>query len=122
MKTGRPKVDPDAFVAEKPHLMTPGFGGGHNWNPMSFSPQTGLVYIPAQEQWIVESVTTDDDFKFVLGQTTIGSGHGNYPELRKELNKKAEERERATCWPGTRCARRRPSESPIRTRATAGPW
>jgi quinohemoprotein ethanol dehydrogenase len=89
MKTGRPKVYPDALVAEKPHLMTPGFGGGHNWNPMSFSPKTGLVYIPAQEQWMVESVTTDDDYKFVLGQTTIGSGHGNYPELRKELNEKA---------------------------------
>jgi quinohemoprotein ethanol dehydrogenase len=89
MKTGRPKVYPESFVAEKPHLMTPGFGGGHNWNPMSFSPKTGLVYIPAQEQWMVESVTTDEDYKFVLGQTTIGSGHGNYPELRKELNEKA---------------------------------
>jgi quinohemoprotein ethanol dehydrogenase len=89
MKTGRPKIYPDSFVAEKPHLMTPGFGGGHNWNPMSFSPKTGLVYIPAQEQWMVESVTTDEDYKFVLGQTTIGSGHGNYPELRKELNEKA---------------------------------
>jgi quinohemoprotein ethanol dehydrogenase len=89
MKTGRPKVYPEALVAEKPHLMTPGFGGAHNWNPMSFSPKTGLVYIPAQEQWMVESVAADDDFKFVLGQTTIGSGHGNYPELRKELNEKA---------------------------------
>ncbi len=89
MKTGRPKIYPESFVATKPHLMTPGFGGGHNWNPMSFSPKTGLVYIPAQEQWMVESVADDDDFKFVLGQTTIGSGHGNYPELRKELNEKA---------------------------------
>jgi quinohemoprotein ethanol dehydrogenase len=27
---------------------TPGALGGHNWQPMAFSPQTGLVYIPAQ--------------------------------------------------------------------------
>jgi len=27
----------------------PGPGGGHNWMPMSFSPQTGLVYIPVIE-------------------------------------------------------------------------
>ena len=27
----------------------PGPCGAHNWHPMSFSPQTGLVYIPAQE-------------------------------------------------------------------------
>jgi len=26
----------------------PGPYGAHNWHPMSFNPQTGLVYIPAQ--------------------------------------------------------------------------
>ena len=51
MATGRPKVNPDARYHEtgKPWLATPGFLGGHNWHPMAFSPQTGLVYIPAQE-------------------------------------------------------------------------
>ena len=29
--------------------MKPTFFGGHNWQPMSFNPDTGLVYIPAQE-------------------------------------------------------------------------
>ena len=46
---------PDAEPQVKPHLITPGSGGGHNWNPMSFSPLTGLVYIPMMEGYMVES-------------------------------------------------------------------
>jgi quinohemoprotein ethanol dehydrogenase len=30
-------------------LVVPSFLGGHNWQPMSFHPGTGLVYLPAQE-------------------------------------------------------------------------
>ena len=89
MKTGRPVVNPESFVAVKPHLMTPGFGGGHNWNPMSFSPITGLAYIPAQEQWMVESRLPDGEFKFVPGRSTLGAGVSNYPELRRELYARA---------------------------------
>ena len=89
LKTGRPAIYPDAFVAEKPHLLTPGYGGGHNWNPMSYSPLTGLVYIPAQVQWMVESRLPEGRFKFVLGQSTAGGGVNNYPELRKQLNARA---------------------------------
>ena len=46
MKTGRPIESPQARYA-KPELIKPGPFGGHNWQPMSFNPQTGLVYIPA---------------------------------------------------------------------------
>jgi quinohemoprotein ethanol dehydrogenase len=51
LKTGRPVEDPAArFMNPKqPALVTPGPYGAHNWHPMSFSPQTGLVYLPAQE-------------------------------------------------------------------------
>jgi hypothetical protein len=34
---------------KQPALVMPGPYGAHNWHPMSFSPQTGLVYLPAQE-------------------------------------------------------------------------
>jgi len=85
-KTGRPAIYPEAYVAEKPHLMTPSYGGGHSWNPMSYSPLTGLVYIPAMEQWMVESRLPPGQYKFVLGQSTLGAGVNNYPELRKQLN------------------------------------
>lgn len=48
---GRPIINNEAKYWEtgSPALITPGFLGGHNWHPMSFSPKTGLVYIPAQE-------------------------------------------------------------------------
>jgi quinohemoprotein ethanol dehydrogenase len=51
VKTGRPVENPLArFMNPKqPALVMPGPYGAHNWQPMSFSPQTGLVYLPAQE-------------------------------------------------------------------------
>ncbi len=94
LKTGRPRINPDAYPTETPHLMTPGYGGGHNWNPMSFSPRTGLVYIPAQETWMVESVLPDGQFKFMKGRSTLGAGFRNDPELRKTLNAEAARREK----------------------------
>jgi quinohemoprotein ethanol dehydrogenase len=86
MKTGRPEVYPDAYPTETPHLLTPGSGGAHNWNPMSFSPLTGLAYIPAQEQYMVESVATDEDFKFELGRSTLNANYKADPALRKKLS------------------------------------
>ena len=49
--TGRPRVTPPARydLTGKPWVGAPGPGGGHNWMPMSFSPETGLVYIPVIE-------------------------------------------------------------------------
>ncbi len=49
--TGRPDVRPEARydVTGKPFLSLPSATGGHTWNPMSYSPKTGLVYIPANE-------------------------------------------------------------------------
>jgi quinohemoprotein ethanol dehydrogenase len=84
MKTGRPVLLPDAHVTVEPHLMTP--ANAHNWNPMSYSPLTGLVYIPTLESWMVTSRLPDGQFKFVPGRTTLGAGVGNFPELRKEMN------------------------------------
>lgn len=46
METGRPIETPGARNFEEGNATLPGNGGGHNWPPMSFNPQTGLVYIP----------------------------------------------------------------------------
>jgi len=47
-KSGRPTINPDARYERtgKPYLGKPGPAGAHNWHPMSFSPATGLVYVP----------------------------------------------------------------------------
>jgi quinohemoprotein ethanol dehydrogenase len=51
LKSGRPEVNPEAHYDQTGNvwLSAPGGLGGHNWQPMSYSPQSGLVYIPAQE-------------------------------------------------------------------------
>jgi quinohemoprotein ethanol dehydrogenase len=47
-KTGKPNVLPEAKyeITGKPFTGTPGAIGAHSWHPMSYSPKTGLVYIP----------------------------------------------------------------------------
>lgn len=46
---GRPIETANARYEKAVALAAPGPLGGHNWQPMAFSPQTNLVYIPAQE-------------------------------------------------------------------------
>ena len=46
-KTGKPIVNPAARSGPTPVNVIPGPGGGHVWPPQSFSPVTGLVYIPS---------------------------------------------------------------------------
>ena len=45
---GRPIEVADARSPDKPSDTVPGPYGAHNWHPMSFNPNTGLVYLPAQ--------------------------------------------------------------------------
>ena len=60
--TGRPvETDPVQFRDEK-KLTFPAPFGGHNWQPMSYSPRTGLVYIPAME--LPFTYAQEKDFKF----------------------------------------------------------
>ncbi len=48
LATGRPVEVPGMDYAGTTAVVKPGGGGGHNWQPMAFNPETGLVYIPAQ--------------------------------------------------------------------------
>ena len=50
LKTGRPVENPGIRYENGPVLAWPGTYGTHNWQPMSFSPNTGLVYIPTIHQ------------------------------------------------------------------------
>ncbi len=63
LKTGRPDINPAARydVTGKGFIQVPFYGGGHNWHPMSYSPQTGLVYIPAMEVSFPFAATREDD-------------------------------------------------------------
>ena len=45
-ETGRP-VETEGQYANEPKPVYPSPYGGHNWHPMAYNPETGLVYIPA---------------------------------------------------------------------------
>jgi mono/diheme cytochrome c family protein len=50
MATGRPVEVPAARYDKtgEPVVVSPGALGMHNWHPMAFNPETGLVYLPVQ--------------------------------------------------------------------------
>ena len=47
--TGRPVETGRGEWHEQSAMIVPGVAGAHNWHPMAWSPDTKLVYIPAQE-------------------------------------------------------------------------
>ncbi|MEI9852660.1 MAG: c-type cytochrome [Sphingomonas sp.] len=59
---GRPLENPEARFVDGPALVSPSGVGAHNWQPMSYSPQTGLVYIPARHTF--GQYQSDKDFVF----------------------------------------------------------
>ena len=61
-KTGRPIINPEVMYGKDPQPVSPGGGGAHNWSPMSFNPQTGLVYIPTRG-WDTFNYAVNYDFK-----------------------------------------------------------
>lgn len=77
LKTGRPNFTKDAFYITGTKLMLPSSFGAHNWHPMSFSPKTGLVYIPSMQ--IPATFSQDPDYKYMEGRINVAVryGHGN---------------------------------------------
>ena len=49
LETGRPVENPALGYEDTTQFVLPSANGGHNWHPMAFNPDTGLVYIPTQE-------------------------------------------------------------------------
>jgi quinohemoprotein ethanol dehydrogenase len=49
MRTGRPIFTAASDYTRGVSLIFPGPYGAHNWQPMSFNPDTGLVYIPVRD-------------------------------------------------------------------------
>ncbi|WP_454710741.1 PQQ-dependent dehydrogenase, methanol/ethanol family [Cupriavidus nantongensis] len=71
--SGRPIERPEARAVDKAYDAIPGPYGAHNWHPMSFNPQTGLVYLPAQH--VPLNLLDDKTWQFNEGKP--GTPHGN---------------------------------------------
>ncbi len=63
LETGRPVENPKARYDKtgEPFLVWPGALGAHNWHPMAYNPDAGLVYIPVWLQSM--GYATDDNFE-----------------------------------------------------------
>jgi quinohemoprotein ethanol dehydrogenase len=69
-ESGRPVENPEAHYANEPRLVRPAPYGGHNWHPMAYNPDAGLVYIPALD--IPFSFGQDNAFRYNPGEWNTG--------------------------------------------------
>jgi quinohemoprotein ethanol dehydrogenase len=71
-KTGRPIVNPEAVYGTDSSIrIVPGPGGAHNWAPMSYNPNTGLVYIPTSTASSF-NYAIEKDFTYKPGGQNLG--------------------------------------------------
>ncbi|HHX82545.1 MAG TPA: hypothetical protein GX696_06130 [Pseudomonadaceae bacterium] len=98
MLTGRPVLNPHADFGEETVLISPAAGGGHNWEPMSYSPLTGLVYFTVQEDWLTYSLASD--FTPQRFRSNAGWGFEGDPHRRSDNTRAMAERRHAwlTAW------------------------
>jgi alcohol dehydrogenase (cytochrome c) len=84
-ETGRPEIDSEHKPGTgKPAMFCPSFHGGKNWPPIAFSPQTRMIYIPANNNMCGESMGIEIEYspgknyagvKFGSGGVVPGADH-----------------------------------------------
>lgn len=75
-ETGRPVELDEASMENTTQVIFPSPGGGHNWHPMAYSPDTNLVYIPAREFFGV--YRHDKSFVWEPGEWNLGMDWDEY--------------------------------------------
>lgn len=89
MKTGRPIENTTArYPAVNSPPIVPGPIGAHSWQPMSFSPLTGLTYIPVNE--VGFNYKSDEKFEFKnsamnLATDMVAAGLPQDPQTKKAI-------------------------------------
>jgi quinohemoprotein ethanol dehydrogenase len=79
LKTGRPNFTKDAYYEKATFVDLPSSLGAHSWHPMSYSPRTGLVYIPAMQRPAIYA--QDPNFKLVDGRWAQAVGRPKVDNL-----------------------------------------
>ncbi|TXS94335.1 PQQ-dependent dehydrogenase, methanol/ethanol family [Parahaliea maris] len=89
LATGRPVENPEArYENGTAAVVYPHPLGGHNWHPMSYNPEAGLVYIPAQEIPLLYSSETDFTYRKLGWNTGVETDKAGMPddaEMRDQL-------------------------------------
>jgi quinohemoprotein ethanol dehydrogenase len=73
LASGRPVLSGAADYSQSPKIVFPASPGGHNWHPMAWSPDTGLLYVPALD----------------MGNLLIRNTDGKVPRAARRLNNAA---------------------------------
>jgi len=87
METGRPVEVPGARYKDGTVAMVfPSYLGGHNWHPMSYNPETGLVYIPVLD--FPAAYASTPEFKYRPDGANLGTDGiiGGLPDAQAERN------------------------------------
>jgi mono/diheme cytochrome c family protein len=81
MTTGRPVEIPEARFERTgvPTVVAPQALGMHNWHPMAFSQDTGLVYLPVTVSAATYSPVKPEDFKVNMSGWNTGIGFSAGP-------------------------------------------
>ena len=92
MESGRPVVNPQAqyWITGKPALVSPSWMGGHNWHPMSYSNNTGLIYLPVHETafpYLAQDDQTPSKLAVNLGVDTRIAGFPDDPAVIEQIKK-----------------------------------
>ena len=116
---GRPIEVAGGARRGKPFDSIPGPYGAHNWHPMSFNPQTGLVYLPAQD--VPLNLTPEKTFDAQCAATPGKFACAAWLERRLHAECRRHQRARRSdgCWPGIRSSRRKPGASNMWRRGMA---
>jgi PQQ-dependent dehydrogenase (methanol/ethanol family) len=83
LETGRPIEAPGLDYRDKKVEVKPSPYGAHNWHPMSFHPETGLVYVPVND--IPYFFKLDKNWKHRTGAWNTGTDFNVADEFPREL-------------------------------------
>ena len=89
MKTGRPIEAATArYASTTPEVIVPGPLGAHSWQPMSYSPLTGLAYIPVNDSGFAYKAAENFEAKNLAGNfgvDIVAAGMPQDPKLKKSI-------------------------------------
>ena len=92
METGRPVENPDVVYERDPQWILPANAGAHNWEPMSFDEERGIVYFYYHDYpnfySLDEGFVETGEYEINPVGLSLGIGFGPY---RQELEKTANE-------------------------------
>ncbi|MGH7860092.1 MAG: PQQ-dependent dehydrogenase, methanol/ethanol family, partial [Candidatus Binatia bacterium] len=85
LETGRPTEAEGARYLGAQAILKPTAFGAHNWQPMSYSPETGLVYVPVHEITGIYAPYKDFEIREAAGVPNLGIELGVFKDLTREV-------------------------------------